>query len=102
MCQNPCSGHGYCDIRTKKCVCSTFWTQNPFTAHYGNQRSNCGMWVWFSYLCLLYNPIRLECLLCNNSCDGNSYCLVSCYLVMLLLLFAQVSNMCVRHIVFTI
>ena len=42
VCQNSCSGHGYCDSRTKYCVCSTFWIENPFKANFGHKKTNCG------------------------------------------------------------
>ena len=40
-CTLSCSGHGSCDWRTKKCVCDSFWMENPVTAHTGRRESNC-------------------------------------------------------------
>lgn len=42
VCQNPCSGRGYCNTQTKRCVCSTFWMENPIKANFGGHHSNCG------------------------------------------------------------
>lgn len=30
VCQNNCSGHGHCNLRTKLCVCDALWTANYF------------------------------------------------------------------------
>ena len=48
----------------------------------------CGLVIYVYYI----NPIRLECVVCSASCDINGICIVSCYLVVLLLLFTQVSS----------
>ncbi len=45
VCHNSCSNRGYCDRRTKQCVCSMFWLENPFKAKFGKRQSNCGMWT---------------------------------------------------------
>nr|CAG4643003.1 EOG090X00QS [Ilyocryptus agilis] len=29
ICQNNCSGHGVCDQVTRRCICSSFWMENP-------------------------------------------------------------------------
>ena len=42
VCQLPCSRHGSCDQRTKRCRCDVFWMENPFTANSGRHESNCG------------------------------------------------------------
>ena len=42
VCQLYCSGHGACNVRTKKCECNNFWMENPFSAHLGRRESNCG------------------------------------------------------------
>ncbi|XP_066919277.1 dyslexia-associated protein KIAA0319-like protein isoform X1 [Clytia hemisphaerica] len=41
VCRKKCSGHGYCDRVSKKCVCDAFWTANFFKAHLGDKESNC-------------------------------------------------------------
>ncbi|XP_050397494.1 dyslexia-associated protein KIAA0319 isoform X1 [Patella vulgata] len=41
VCQNNCSGHGHCDIKTKLCVCEAFWMENIFTSTFFLQESNC-------------------------------------------------------------
>ncbi|KAH3859765.1 hypothetical protein DPMN_102588 [Dreissena polymorpha] len=28
VCQKNCSGHGHCDMKTKRCICEAFWTSN--------------------------------------------------------------------------
>ncbi|XP_052222214.1 dyslexia-associated protein KIAA0319-like protein isoform X2 [Dreissena polymorpha] len=30
VCQKNCSGHGHCDMKTKRCICEAFWTSNLF------------------------------------------------------------------------
>ena len=41
ICQNNCSGHGSCDAATRRCMCNTFWMENPFTVIAGAD-NNCG------------------------------------------------------------
>ncbi len=40
-CILTCSGHGSCDWRTKRCVCDTFWMENPIAAYTGKEESTC-------------------------------------------------------------
>ena len=42
VCHNPCSNRGYCNPRTRRCICSTFWLEDPFKANFGKKQSNCG------------------------------------------------------------
>ncbi|XP_046375648.2 dyslexia-associated protein KIAA0319-like protein [Haliotis rufescens] len=41
VCQNNCSGHGHCDLHTKKCICEAFWMQNFFKLYFFETESNC-------------------------------------------------------------
>ena len=41
VCQNSCSGHGYCDAFSKRCVCEPFWMPNYAKVTW-NGESNCG------------------------------------------------------------
>ncbi|XP_046548789.1 dyslexia-associated protein KIAA0319-like protein [Haliotis rubra] len=41
VCQNNCSGHGHCDLHTKKCICEAFWMQNFFKLYVFEKESNC-------------------------------------------------------------
>lgn len=56
VCQNNCSGHGQCSQATKRCICSGFWTEDIFRAHFGEQESNCGkndfLLITFSKYCI--------------------------------------------------
>ena len=92
VCQNPCSSHGVCDTRTKKCSCSTFWMENPFKAHYGSRHSNCGEWVWFVLLIVINLFYRLECTLCCVGGGWSHYNMQLVCLALLLLLHAQVKG----------
>lgn len=53
VCQLPCSGHGTCNLRTKKCQCSTFWMENPFKSRMGRMESNCEWSVFYVTLVVL-------------------------------------------------
>lgn len=33
ICQNNCSGHGVCDVQTRKCKCEVFWMQDMFKVY---------------------------------------------------------------------
>ncbi|KAJ8322025.1 hypothetical protein KUTeg_000496 [Tegillarca granosa] len=46
VCQNNCSGHGVCDIKTKRCICEAFWMENIFTSYFTDGESNCAGIVW--------------------------------------------------------
>ncbi|XP_060065964.1 dyslexia-associated protein KIAA0319-like protein [Ylistrum balloti] len=47
VCQNNCSNHGHCDIRTRKCVCEAFWMQDLFVAYFTDGESNCNWSVLY-------------------------------------------------------
>ncbi|KAL4218544.1 hypothetical protein ACF0H5_023278 [Mactra antiquata] len=68
VCQNNCSNHGHCDIRTKLCRCEAFWTQNIFL-YYIHGDSNCD---WS----ILY--VVIVCFLIVISCTGAIWAVVCC------------------------
>ncbi|XP_077521827.1 dyslexia-associated protein KIAA0319-like protein isoform X3 [Amblyomma americanum] len=41
VCQNECSGHGTCDVYSKRCVCEAFWMEDFVRASLGDRESNC-------------------------------------------------------------
>lgn len=41
VCQNECSGHGTCDMYSKRCVCEAFWMEDFVRASLGDRESNC-------------------------------------------------------------
>ncbi|KAK3763053.1 hypothetical protein RRG08_014841 [Elysia crispata] len=41
VCQNNCSGHGFCDQKTKKCICEAFWMPNLFASSAFGTETNC-------------------------------------------------------------
>ncbi|KAH3859757.1 hypothetical protein DPMN_102580 [Dreissena polymorpha] len=48
VCQKNCSGHGHCDMKTKRCICEAFWTSNLFLYWiYGE--TNCGGAPYFPF-----------------------------------------------------
>jgi cbb3-type cytochrome oxidase subunit 3 len=53
VCQNPCSGHGTCDQRTKTCKCDIFWMENFVSSNVGAKRSNCEWSVLYFVLIIL-------------------------------------------------
>jgi len=53
VCQLDCSGHGVCNVRTKKCECNNFWMENPFSAHLGKRETNCDWSVFYVVLVAL-------------------------------------------------
>ena len=62
ICQNDCSGHGYCKQETRTCVCESFWIENFVRRSLMDGKSNCGnfphfhdIFIYFSFLVsLLY------------------------------------------------
>ena len=42
LCQNDCSGHGYCRQETRTCVCESFWIENFVRRSLMDGKSNCG------------------------------------------------------------
>ncbi|XP_021367738.1 dyslexia-associated protein KIAA0319-like protein isoform X2 [Mizuhopecten yessoensis] len=47
VCQNNCSNHGHCDIKTRKCVCDAFWMQDLFVSYFFDGESNCNWSVLY-------------------------------------------------------
>ena len=45
LCQNDCSGHGYCRQDTRTCVCESFWIENFVRRGLMDGKSNCGMYA---------------------------------------------------------
>lgn len=41
VCQNNCSGHGFCDQKTKQCICEAFWMPNLFSSSVFGTETNC-------------------------------------------------------------
>ncbi|XP_045183076.2 dyslexia-associated protein KIAA0319-like protein isoform X2 [Mercenaria mercenaria] len=69
VCQNNCSDHGHCDMRTKLCVCEAFWTQN-FLLYWLHGDSNCD---WS----ILY--VVIVCFLIVISSTGALWACVCCW-----------------------
>ena len=42
ICQNECSGHGFCKQETRTCVCESFWIENFIRRGLMDGKSNCG------------------------------------------------------------
>uniref|UniRef100_A0A4W3HSH4 KIAA0319 n=1 Tax=Callorhinchus milii TaxID=7868 RepID=A0A4W3HSH4_CALMI len=42
VCFLKCSGHGYCDPFSKRCICYPFWMENLMRRYFDNGESNCG------------------------------------------------------------
>ena len=42
ICQNDCSGHGYCRQDTRSCACESFWIENFIRRNLMDGKSNCG------------------------------------------------------------
>ena len=42
ICQNDCSGHGYCKQEIRSCVCEPFWIENFVRRSLMDGKSNCG------------------------------------------------------------
>ena len=42
ICQNDCSGHGYCEQATRTCLCESFWIENFVRRSMMDGKSNCG------------------------------------------------------------
>lgn len=47
VCQNNCSNHGHCDIKTRKCICDAFWMQDLFVSYFTDGESNCNWSVLY-------------------------------------------------------
>ena len=45
ICQNDCSGHGYCKQETRTCVCESFWIENFVRRNLMDYKSNCGKFI---------------------------------------------------------
>ncbi len=79
VCQLPCSGHGSCDPKTRKCQCSTYWMENPFKSQLGRKESNCGMFAASlqklhvnKYLLMKFHPCVGHCIYVACSCFMHS------------------------------
>jgi len=68
ICQNTCSGHGYCVERTKECKCDTFWMQNFLRFHYGDALENCDWSVLYVCLFSILSFILVCALMWNFLC----------------------------------
>ena len=49
ICQNDCSGHGYCKQEIRSCVCEPFWIENFVRRSLMDGKSNCGNFHNFFY-----------------------------------------------------
>lgn len=70
VCQETCSGHGKCNVTTKRCVCDSFWVENPFKANFGMKETNCGEITETKRYPIRFPaffPHRLESRLCRRS-----------------------------------
>ena len=77
ICRNNCSDHGYCDTRTKQCVCDPFWVANFFKAKFGARpESNCDWSILylsvaiFSVFLLFVFVFWLVCFCCARKRRG--------------------------------
>lgn len=53
VCQNDCSGHGFCDTQTRACVCDTFWMPDIFF-YWGVTEANCDWSVLYVILIIFF------------------------------------------------
>ncbi|GAB6023868.1 hypothetical protein CHUAL_008606 [Chamberlinius hualienensis] len=59
ICQNNCSGHGFCDKFTKRCTCEAFWMENFFAFYFSDQESNCDWSILYVTICIFVIIIAL-------------------------------------------
>lgn len=68
VCQNECSGHGTCDVYSKRCICEAFWMEDFVRASLGDRESNCDWSVLYviiiSFLLLTVLATLLWALAC--------------------------------------
>ncbi|XP_078332823.1 dyslexia-associated protein KIAA0319-like protein isoform X1 [Crassostrea virginica] len=68
VCQNNCSGHGFCDNRSKTCVCEAFWMQNFFIFHVMNGESNCDWSILYFIIVLFLLVVALAAIVWGAIC----------------------------------
>ncbi|EEC14354.1 conserved hypothetical protein [Ixodes scapularis] len=68
VCQNECSGHGSCDIYTKRCVCEAFWMEDFVRASLGDRESNCDWSVLYVIIISFLLLSLLSSLLWGMTC----------------------------------
>ncbi|XP_062573171.1 dyslexia-associated protein KIAA0319-like protein isoform X1 [Saccostrea cucullata] len=68
VCQINCSGHGYCDNKSKMCVCDAFWMQNFFIFHVLNGESNCDWSVLYFIIVLFLVVVSLAAIVWGTIC----------------------------------
>ena len=64
VCQNDCSGHGYCNQETRTCVCDTFWMPDIFY-YWHVTDSNCDWSILYVFVFII-----LLFLLISGICFG--------------------------------
>eukprot|EP00105_Crassostrea_gigas_P033095 XP_011456350.1 PREDICTED: dyslexia-associated protein KIAA0319-like protein [Crassostrea gigas] len=68
VCQNNCSGHGFCDNKSKRCVCDAFWMQNFFLFNVMNGESNCDWSVLYFIIVLFLLVVALAAIVWGAIC----------------------------------
>ncbi|XP_048730594.2 dyslexia-associated protein KIAA0319-like protein isoform X2 [Ostrea edulis] len=68
VCQNNCSGHGYCDNKSKTCVCDAFWMQNFFIFHVMNGESNCDWSILYVIIVSFLLVVALAAIVWGTIC----------------------------------
>ena len=68
VCQNTCSGHGYCDQATRACVCQPAWMENVIKTRMMGGTANCDWSVVYVLLILISSFILLMVCCCLNTC----------------------------------
>ncbi|CAN8000142.1 unnamed protein product, partial [Ixodes hexagonus] len=68
VCQNACSGHGTCDVYTKRCVCEAFWMEDFVRASLGDRESNCDWSVLYVIIISFLLLTVLSTLLWGMTC----------------------------------
>ena len=68
VCQNTCSGHGYCDQATRACVCQTAWMENVIKTRMMGGEANCDWSVVYVVLLVISTAILSLVCCCLNTC----------------------------------
>lgn len=60
ICQNDCSGHGFCKQESRTCVCESFWIENFIRRKMMDGKSNCGKKCCFQRHSLKKQPLKIK------------------------------------------
>lgn len=60
ICQNNCSGHGVCNVETRKCICEAFWMQDLFKVYFRTgEDSDCSWSILYVVLGVICSMLIL-------------------------------------------